>query len=347
MADIALVQPQVCVLMENAFILAELLPQDCLVIGRPYSLMVGFTLLLNGPLAYEQGQEMAWKTHNTYGHIRRINAWMLGNEPTVKENLDAWCWGAFDAAASVVFAEQGKTYVGGNFAMGTPEPEVFAAYWQGYATYGGVPSSPVGYHGYSDGETASRWLERRPWELWLPELVKLGLPMPRIIFTEAGFDRGGGYRWYGIPSEMYADYLAQLPELCPQLLGACVFGYGMTDDWVQRGFDIRGDSVVLAGMAHAKKGREIPMADYNRDQVWQDYARRLSLVPAFEKYRAMHPELGDWTDGSEYDVKPYRFRGAAGGLVYAKLFYNDKGEVVGGDWANVRHATRFDELPLA
>lgn len=83
---------------------------------------------------------------------------------------------------------------------------------------------------------------------------------------------------------------------------------------------------------------EVPMPEtWDRAKVWADYRTRLDVTPAFEKYRAAHPELGDWIDASEYDVGPYRLRGAAGGLVFARI----------GNWGNVRHATYLSALPLA
>ena len=273
-------------------------------------------------------------------HPKRLWARMGPNEQHPADAATARRWGAFEGGVASVVWAHGEAYIAGNWSVGTPEAAIFCAWLQAFVLWAkpGNREWLVGYHGYTDGATDAYWLEQRPWTIWKPCLEARGMRLPRMIMTEAGFDAGpvenNGYR-DRIGSEAYARYLAALPALVPECEAFCIYLCGTIDPAKWASFDIAGDEVVLAAVADANR-KESPMA-WDRERVWNAYANQLAQVPAFEKYRASHPELGDWIDDAEYDRGGLRLRGAAGGLVFARI----------GDWGNVRHATKVEALPKA
>ena len=262
LAAIVRVNPVVVLLMEGAFSLSAMIPDHIMQIGRPTSLMTGFVLPQGLDDCYQAGCVMAGRVISMYGHLAAITHWMLENEPPASEAVR---WGAFDAGAADTFGNFHRVYVAGNWSYGVPEAPDFVVYWRRlHAMRKTNHAMVLGYHGYTKGNPDdAQYLERRPWTMWDPALVAAGLPLPEErIMTEAGYDDGtetNGYR-HNWTSEDYAEYLRKLPELVPEALGFVVFGYGMTDDWIDKGFDIEGDATVLAGMAAAKKEEgETPM----------------------------------------------------------------------------------------
>lgn len=279
------------------------------------------------------------------GHA--VKAVMGVNEPHPSDEADAERVGIFEAGwASLVTGTRLRPAVDAvvvNYGQGWPERNIATATWRGFQNRfdGNLSRVKLGYHGYRRhvnpfaAQAAVNDYERRPWAHggW-----PMGLP---VIMTEAGFDSGApnytnGYRG-NLTSAEYAGYLKSLPFLVPEGLGFCIYLLN-TADWVKwHSFDIFGDEVVLAAIAEANKKGDISMPEaWDRAAVLAAYRARLDVVPAFDKYQAAHPELGGWIDAAEYDVGPYRLRGACGGLVWARI----------GDWGNVRHATYLAQLPL-
>jgi len=306
--------------------------------------------------AYQNGKVRALEMFNRYP--MKLSARMGPNEPGIRTIEGARLQGAFEAGTGDVCWRMGEDYVGSTWAYGNPELDgdpthaaLVVEWLRTYRKWSPRSKLIIGYHGYRRSRDDAQaladatWFERRPFDWWKPAILAAGLDMPDVIMTESGYDAGvvesNGYR-DRLGSERYARYLAALPLLVPEATAFCIFGYRITQDWIDRGFDYADDAVVLAAIADvntaATPPEETPMpVAWDRAREWADYQKRLSVAPAFEKYRAAHPELGDWIDEAEYDDDPYRLRGAAGGLVWARI----------GDWGNVRHATYLGQLPLA
>jgi len=299
--------------------------------------------------AYRNGTDRALDMFNRYPV--KLSARMGCNEPGVKTLEVARLQGAFEAGAGDVCWRKGEDYVGGNWAYGNPELDgdpthaaIVVEWLRAYRKWSPRSKFIIGYHGYRrarDDALAladATWLERRPFDWWKPAILAAGLAMPDVTMTEGGLDAGpvknNGYRDQ-LGSERYAAYLRALPALVPEATAFCLFVYSGTADWAS--FDYSDDAVVKAAIRETNKKGETPMPEtWDRAKVWAGYKARLDAFPAFDKYQAFHPELGGWIDAAEYDVGPYRLRGAAGGLIWARI----------GDWGNVRHATYLNGLPL-
>lgn len=279
LADIVRVDPTFVLLMEGAFPLSAMIPDHIHQIGRPKSIMDGFVLPQSLDDCYQAGRVQAGRVISRYGHLTAILYWMLENEPPASE---AERWGAFGAGTADTFGRFGRIYVAGNWSYGVPEAPDFVRYWRRlHAMRQTDAPMALGYHGYTKGNAAdAQYLEQRPWTMWEPALGVAGPPLGTVIMTEAGYDREtypNGYR-HNWTSEQYADYLQKLPELVPECDGFVVFGYGMTDDWIDKGFDFAGDATVLAGMAAAKGEEPMPVNPMVEDWL-TDMWRRAGVEP--------------------------------------------------------------------
>lgn len=310
---------------------------------------------------YSIGQSMA-RVMLSRCYRPTVKCWMGPNEASPTTIIGAEQRGAFEAGvASIVHRDTSADYAAFHFSTGTTEADLFVAAWRTFARLcPHLDRVVLCYHGYARAREAAvraaevALFERRPFDdtpdrgpSWRTATLAAGLPWSkRIMITEGLFDAGAidqnGYREQ-IGSEVYASIIRGAPVLVPECEAVVVFVCGGTDDWVERGFDILGDDVVLDAIAETNAAatpprEETPMpTTWNPAQVWAGYQERLSRVRAFDKYLATHLELGGWIDADEYDVGDYRLRGACGGLVYARI----------GDWGNVRHATFLASLPKA
>ncbi len=160
-----------------------------------------------------------------YSNVRPT-AWMTVNERHPGGVNSARNLGAYEAGAASYIHSQGFDYIAGNWSVGTPELEILNAYLEGWERqYGGIHTDGShvfwGYHGYSDGQTAVRYMERRPFDI----IKNTRWPW---IMTEAGFDAGpkfpndnGFQTWIG--EEKYAEYISKLPALVPECMGFCLY----------------------------------------------------------------------------------------------------------------------------
>lgn len=74
-----------------------------------------------------------------------------------------------------------------------------------------------------------------------------------------------------------------------------------------------------------------PVNESDRNRLWADF----KAFPAFDRFRADHPELGDALEDHERDYGGYRVRFFAGGIIGCKV----------GDWANIQIWKSKEELP--
>jgi len=335
--DLCRMNPPTLLMLDGSYRLADYVPNSCLTIGRSMELMRGFVLPDTEAACVDAGRAQAQRVVSAYRMYPKVRAWMLINEPTMDSVDEARRFAAFDAGASYVFDGEGKLYIAGNWAMGTPEPEIIVAYalafleWDSH-DFGGVV---WGYHGYTNGRYAAKWLERRPWELWQPALAALDITMPPIVFTECGYDNGVGYRGrQGVTASCCPDYLRQLPALTPEAIGRCVFGYRMTADWAT--WDLAGDETVIAAIAEINAAAATPPPPPNggdimptdlAHEIW-DMAFRWPELPkpggynpntAIGAYREGHPMLG-MPLSNEYtrDTWPVVMMTFAGGVVLSR-----------------------------
>ncbi len=263
--------------------------------------------------------------------------------------------GAFEGGAASVCWAHGEAYYAANFSYGGPPTEIVVAWAQGFQRW--APIRPAGarlvlaYHGYRKPGGRVVDFERRPFddcpehESWRTALSRLGLwnMFDRVEMTEDGVDAGpeagdaNGYKGQ-MTSEEFGAIIRGRPELVPEC--AAFYEYLFTTISPERwwSFDYADDAVVKSVIRETNQKGETPMLEaWDRAKVWADYRARSDEFPAFDKYLPQHPELGGWIDDAEYDVGGIRLRGAAGGLVWARI----------GDWGNVRHATYLAQLPLA
>jgi len=82
--------------------------------------------------------------------------------------------------------------------------------------------------------------------------------------------------------------------------------------------------------------------EYDRNTVWFDYQKLYGPLPALQKVRAEHPELGDAIErdanGSpiEHDYGKYRVAFHAGGVAWVEI----------DNWGNRGAATKIEDFPL-
>jgi len=199
-----------------------------------------------------------------------LRAYMGPNERTPDTLEAAERRGAFEGgvALAVWSSYPQADYVAGNFAVGTPGGDekqgfgapIVVAFWrQLLETVGGyTPRLKLGYHGYCDWASGAYWMERRPWTIWKPAVEKAKLPWPEVLITEALVDLGpafspNGYRNPIVGSAMAAAYIRDFPGYFREAHSVYIFGCGLTDDWVEKGFEILGDDLVLDAIAQVNR----------------------------------------------------------------------------------------------
>ena len=160
-----------------------------------------------------------------------------------------------------------------------------------------------------------------------------GLPAP-----------GAQVGWMGYTADY--EYQEQLEwfdrELAkdPYVLGAAVFNFGSLAPWesyeaaglVGLADYIRQSNEATGGLPGQPGGNSEggEMDDATRNRLWSDYMG----FPAFQRFRADHPELGEALEEGERDYARYRVKFYAGGIIYA----------VRGEWDNIHIATTKEEL---
>ncbi len=341
-------RPSGMLLMDNTIPLVILHP-DIYSIGRS---MKHFPDSLYLPHSendcYEAGVGCMMSMLHDITHAQYLHAVMGPNERHPGNEQEARRLGAYEAGCAAAAHAYNIDYIGGNWSTGTPEDEIIVWWLQGYGdNYRGYCPDfgkfKIGYHGYTPTLLIddAPYFEQR-YLSWHDAMAAVGLPEIPVIMTEAGFDAGpvenNGYR-DRVNTADYAKYLSRLPALCPDVEGFCVFLL-QSHDTKWDSFEFIGNTELVDSITNINNGMEVVATQmtYDRDRLWAEYQAILPTIPAFEKYRLTHPELGSWIDGSEWDVGNTRFRRAIGGIVYCTI----------GDWGNVKHTnSTVNTLPLA
>jgi len=260
-------------------------------------------------------------------HPKRLWGRMGPNEQHPKDSAMARRWGALEGGVAQVTWRCLETYVGLNCSYGTLEADRFCDWLQAFVLWAKPGNSPwlVGYHGYTDGKTDAYYLAQRPWTLWKPYLEQRGLRLPRMMMTEAGYDKGptdppycNGYK-ANLSSEDYATYLRGLPLLVPECEAFCIYLSGTIDPDKWWSFDVADDSVVLAAIRETNR-RETPMSQtivktpeqlaheiWDSAWRWRDLPGAVGYNPdcAIGQYRESNALLGMPLSG-EFDRPPPR-----------------------------------------
>jgi len=345
-AAVRRMNPDAMLLLDNALPWAAELP-DVYTIFRCYGLFPDNLTLPTTPdecfaRGIEKGMALAYLVK-----FSGVKAVVGLNERHPANQYDAERIGAFEAGVASVVVPRGLDFVAFNWSVGYSHADRVAWAWaelrrRCIALYLDMEGIILGYHGYTKtGQDAGvDWMENRPEIFYCAEFNLQGIPWPEWGLTECGYDNGvqdaNGWR-HNIGEAADAAYLRRLPSLTPRAKFRCIFAWRCTDDWAAKGFEVEGAALVEQAITETN-AEVTPMPEtWDRSAIWASYQSRLSVFPAFEKYLAYHPELGGWIDAAEYDVGGIRLRGAAGGLVWARI----------GDWGNVRHATYLAQLPLA
>lgn len=347
-----LANPASMVLM-GSYPLANHVPKKCFTIGRNLEYFPdNYRLSGDASECYALGKVEAAFILAFY-HKSNIRCWMLLNEYPNKDIEDVRRLASFDAGAVSVFKEAGVAYLAACWSMGTPEPNMVVEYAERFldraGSFDGIRWGP---HGYTDGVTPSRYLERRPWDMWRPGihndpnqpdqigLDEAGITMPPIFLGECGFDVYGQGGWIGRwNAEQYADYIRRLPTIAPEAIGGAIFGWRMGPGWVT--YDISGSEVILRAIGEVNSQGGTQMA-WDRHEVYDKWFGFLSKegynpATAIGQYRAGHSELGIPVSGElTRDDWPYVIQYFTGGIVYSKK----------GTWVT-NHAANEEALPLA
>lgn len=151
------------------------------------------------------------------------------------------------------------------------------------------------------------------------------------------------------PMEKAYQYRRFLRELPPYISSANVFLMAGAPDWDAKGFGVTQEMarIILGqGIRQPSPGKSsesaysdshdgndggVTLNDGDRNRLWADYMQ----FPAFERFRADHPELGDALEPGERDYGGYRVKFFAGGVIGCKV----------GDWANIQIWTSKESLP--
>ncbi|MDO8672473.1 MAG: hypothetical protein Q7O66_13740, partial [Dehalococcoidia bacterium] len=145
-----------------------------------------------------------------------------------------------------------------------------------------------------------------------------------------------------VKAQQYKNFMRTLPDY---VSSAHVFIQAGSEDWDAAGFGVTKEMARLVlgqpdpgstpydPYNHPENDTEggTPVNDADRNRLWVDYM----AFPAFERFRADHPELGDALEPRERDYGSYRVKFFAGGVAYCKI----------GDWANIAIAKSKEDLP--
>lgn len=295
-----------------------------------------------------------------------LNGWQSLNESYTGGQERCQKVAAFDGYFAAYMEPKNRWALVGNIAVGNPPDDNDIKY---LAPVLKRRNTILLYHAYSHRRHPNEAYTVFRYRRWLPILAAEGVHNPRIMLGEIGHEPGG-WRRLGVSCAQYVTDMRwwAVGWRADGIIGTNIFTFRDNDQYDQKdpddhgwdNFDIMGETKLVKGLGRInannphplpilpypyqqqeEEPQEAPMNDYYRDQVWAIYQRQLAQMPAFQKFRAGHGELGDPIGRTEkgvpleFDRGQYRLSLYAGGIVYAKI----------GDWGNVKIATTMDELP--
>jgi hypothetical protein len=363
------VEPGVVSLESPAFWSAKAFnSHGCLTLGRDVAMGNAYAgripIYLAPGESYLLGYQFGQVISSTYA-LFEIQVYIGLNEPDCSTDIQAVNLGAFDAGFAMALGMAAHGAGIGNWSMGRPEGEWFAKYIATFWSY--YKPELIGmkvplfllYHGYGRPESKTSndnryWYEERPYTEWV---CYTKLPIPPIIYTEAGIDMGPdeapNHGWRGSMNVNeygnYIDYIASHRYA----YGYCLFIRNPNNETEWKSFEcndadldrlIRGtNNRVRMEQPHwirtIEEGEQV--ATLTNQQIWDEWQKRWSIYPALSKYLAQHPEYGEWADPVEHyyiiNGKTLITRGTSGGGLVACWH---------GDWGNIKYCKSIDELPL-